>query len=61
MHMLDVPIIDWAPGFLVVGDPGVQGLLPENTLFIPWSSRSNDHDIQNGNPDGVSLNLNEEH
>lgn len=42
-------------GFLVVGDPGVGALLPPEALFIGWQSAGGEHDIQNGNPDGVRL------
>ncbi len=44
-----------AGGFIVVGDPAVGDLLPEGALFVAWDSAGNNHDIQNGDPDGVRL------
>ncbi len=56
---LSTPELSWAPdSFLVIGDPSVAALVPADTLFIPWESSGSDHDIQNGNPDGVRLELN---
>lgn len=55
---LSVQGLSWqAQSFLVIGDPSVAELLPSGTLFIPWESSGSDHDIQNGNPDGVRLEL----
>ena len=53
--------IEWRPqSFLVIGDPLVAESLPEGILFLPWVSAGSDHDIQNGNPDGVRLTDGEE-
>jgi hypothetical protein len=45
-------------GYLVVGDGIVAGILPPGTLFLDVESRGNQHDIQNGNPDGARLMFN---
>ena len=41
--------------YLVVGDPAVGNGLPDNTIFIAIESSGNDHDFQNGSPDGVRI------
>ena len=42
-------------GYLVLGDLAMEATMPEDTIFIPINSRANEHDIQNGNPDGFQL------
>ncbi|MCA9540214.1 MAG: lamin tail domain-containing protein, partial [Myxococcales bacterium] len=46
--------------FLVVGDPAVRDLLPPGALFLAIASANDNHDFQNGDPDGVEITRNGE-
>ena len=44
-----------AGGYLVVGDAAVEARLGAGARFVGWVSGGDQHDMQNGDPDGVRL------
>ncbi|MEZ4433494.1 MAG: lamin tail domain-containing protein, partial [bacterium] len=44
-----------AGGYLVVGDAAVEARMAAGGRFVAWASANDQHDIQNGDPDGVRL------
>ena len=48
--------LEWqAESFIVVGDEHVRASIPYGVAFLSWQSSGSEHDIQNGDPDGLIL------